>query len=97
MSYIYSNNEISDTPTALLYYDHFLTFSDEVSYIWRRPKSASSYWFFANRYLAFTGNIFIAIFGFRTLSVQVSGESLCFVLGDLHDHDLGWSEVKLVG
>jgi len=55
---------------TFLYYDHFLTFSDEVSYIWRRPKSASSYWFFANRYLAFTGNIFIAVFGFRTMSVS---------------------------
>lgn len=44
--------------TALLYYDYFLTLSDEVDRLWHRgPHSWLSIIFFANRYLALLGHI----------------------------------------
>ncbi|KAJ7253109.1 hypothetical protein C8J57DRAFT_1348830 [Mycena rebaudengoi] len=47
-------------------YDHTLTLSEEIQYIWRRPKRPSSYWFFLNRYLALSTNIINTIFTFRS-------------------------------
>jgi len=44
---------------------------EEIEYLWKRPKKHSSYWFFANRYFAFLGNIAVTILGFADLSVQV--------------------------
>lgn len=35
---------------AVLVYDHFLTISEEVEYIWKRPKNVISWIFFFNRY-----------------------------------------------
>ncbi|KAF8980490.1 hypothetical protein BDQ17DRAFT_1263752, partial [Cyathus striatus] len=45
----------------VLYYDHILTFDDEVNYIWNRPKRGSAYWFFANRYVTFFANLLVTI------------------------------------
>lgn len=44
--------------TVLLYYDYFLTLSDEVDRFWHRgPHSWGSIIFFANRYLALLGHL----------------------------------------
>ncbi|KAF8991233.1 hypothetical protein BDQ17DRAFT_1332993 [Cyathus striatus] len=40
---------------SILYYDHTLTFGDEVNYVWNRRKRGSAYWFFVNRYVTFLG------------------------------------------
>lgn len=58
---------------AFLLFDHlFITLGAEISLIWTRTKSASAYWFFLNRYIAFFGNIAVFVFGFNTLPPQVS-------------------------
>ncbi|KAF8992075.1 hypothetical protein BDQ17DRAFT_1332510 [Cyathus striatus] len=46
---------------SVLYYDHILTFGDEVNFIWKRQKRGSAYWFFINRYVACVGNVLVAI------------------------------------
>lgn len=46
---------------TILYYDHLVTFRDEVNLIWGRRKMSGAYCFFANRYLAFFGNIVVAV------------------------------------
>ncbi|KAI3615673.1 hypothetical protein WG66_011890 [Moniliophthora roreri] len=56
---------------SFLYYDHILTFGDEVKHIWKRAKIQSSYWFFLNRYLAFFGNISVTVLGFTSLDASV--------------------------
>ncbi|RDB26178.1 hypothetical protein Hypma_006408 [Hypsizygus marmoreus] len=55
---------------SFLFYDHLVTFGNEVDYLWRRPKTQSAYWFFFNRYFAFFGNIAVTILGFTTLPAQ---------------------------
>ncbi|KAF9555897.1 hypothetical protein CPC08DRAFT_695019 [Agrocybe pediades] len=53
---------------SFLYYDHLITIgslrSAEVEYIWKRPKGPSSYWFMANRYIPFFGNIAVTVLGY---------------------------------
>ncbi|KAF8981103.1 hypothetical protein BDQ17DRAFT_1263259, partial [Cyathus striatus] len=49
------------TSEAVLFYDHILTFDDEINYIWKRPKRASAYWFFANRYVTFFGSALVTL------------------------------------
>lgn len=44
----------------------------EIEYLWRRPKSHSSYYFFLNRYFSFFGNLVVSILGFMDLPLQVS-------------------------
>jgi len=53
---------------SILYYDHLITAGLEVRYLWGRPKSQSSYWFFLNRYFAFLANISVTALGFSKLS-----------------------------
>jgi len=48
--------------STILYYDHLITFSDEVDYIWNRPKTPSAYWFFLNRYFGLFSRIAGTIF-----------------------------------
>jgi len=55
---------------AILYYDHLLTLGAEVVYIWSRPKTLSSYWFFLNRYLAFSSSIPITVFYFISFNAE---------------------------
>lgn len=57
---------------AFLYYDHALTFSEEVRRIWRAPLSKGSLWFLVNRYLAF--------FGMCTLVPNYNDEELDFMM-----------------
>jgi len=54
-----------------LYYDHLLTFDQEIDYLWARPKHQSSYWFFLNRYFSLFGNVAVTVLGFS----EFSGES----------------------
>lgn len=63
--------------SAFLYYDHALTFSEEVRRIWRAPLSKGSLWFLLNRYLAF--------FGMGTLVPNYNDEEpdLMTILGNL--------------
>ncbi|KAF7343235.1 hypothetical protein MVEN_01754900 [Mycena venus] len=49
-------------PLTFLYWDHLLTFGDEVRYIWSKPKTASAYCFFLNRYLAAFGDLAVTVF-----------------------------------
>ncbi|PBK94931.1 hypothetical protein ARMGADRAFT_1062460 [Armillaria gallica] len=69
---------------SFLYWDHLITIGiaippllcytiligagDELRLLWNKPKTLASYLFFANRYLAFFGNITVTILGFTTLS-----------------------------
>lgn len=50
--------------TAILYYDHFATFSLEVDRIWRRKLNVVSWLFILNRYAAFLGYFTVLYFTF---------------------------------
>ncbi|KAF8155293.1 hypothetical protein K438DRAFT_1987014 [Mycena galopus ATCC 62051] len=52
-------------PLTFLYYDHLLTFGDEVRYIWNKPKTPSAYCFFLNRYLAAFGDVAVTVFSYH--------------------------------
>jgi hypothetical protein len=54
--------------SALLFYDHVITFADEVRLVWLRMSCKGSWLFLANRYLAFFTFIAIAVFN----RIQVS-------------------------
>ncbi|KAF8188825.1 hypothetical protein K438DRAFT_1833405 [Mycena galopus ATCC 62051] len=56
---------------CLLYFDHLLTADAEVHFIWSRRRTRSTYWFLTNRYLAFWGNVLVAIMPFMALSPRV--------------------------
>ncbi|GAW07275.1 hypothetical protein LENED_009253 [Lentinula edodes] len=58
---------------TFLCYDHVLTFETEVTLIWKRPNTLSSYLFFLNRYFSLIGNIVIilSIF-FSTVSLNLT-------------------------
>ncbi|KAH7881643.1 uncharacterized protein C8R40DRAFT_1079212 [Lentinula edodes] len=58
---------------TLLYYDHLLTFDDEVKFMWSRPNHISSRLFFLNRYFSFVGNIVILL----SMFFAPSGQSSC--------------------
>lgn len=62
-------------------YDYLITLSDEVHFIWQRPKRRSSYWFLLNRYLAFSTNFIMAFFTFGNFGMQVRS-SARFILPD---------------
>lgn len=71
----YGNNLRS----ALLFFDHlFVTLGAEISFIWTKPKAASAYWFFLNRYIAFFGNILVMALGYDTLPETVRAIVLSF-------------------
>ncbi|KAJ7760745.1 hypothetical protein DFH07DRAFT_771818 [Mycena maculata] len=44
---------------------------DEVRYIWNKPKTASSYCFFLNRYLAALGNVVVAVYSYSRVPQSV--------------------------
>ncbi|KAF5336749.1 hypothetical protein D9758_016266 [Tetrapyrgos nigripes] len=56
---------------TILYWDHIITFGDEVSYIWTRPKILSSYCFLIIRYLALVGTIPVTVVKFSVMSTSV--------------------------
>ncbi|KAI0264641.1 hypothetical protein BC834DRAFT_970590 [Gloeopeniophorella convolvens] len=53
---------------SFLYYDHVLTFPAEVSRMWSQPISKNTLLFFLNRYVAFLGNIAVAVITFAGVS-----------------------------
>ncbi|KAH6908784.1 hypothetical protein BKA70DRAFT_252368 [Coprinopsis sp. MPI-PUGE-AT-0042] len=67
---------------SCLYYDHCVTLTREIEYLWAKPKSQSSYWFFLNRYFAFLANLSVTVLGFSPLSESRwvwSSTLMCFV------------------
>jgi len=58
---------------TLIVYDYFLTFSDEVSCIWMRPKTSTSYLFFVNRYLTLFGHLALLVGVFPLSNQACSG------------------------
>ncbi|KAJ7041529.1 hypothetical protein C8F04DRAFT_144275 [Mycena alexandri] len=46
---------------AFLYWDHFISFDDEVRFLWKKANTRSTYYFFVNRYLAFFGDLVITL------------------------------------
>ncbi|KIK54639.1 hypothetical protein GYMLUDRAFT_249356 [Collybiopsis luxurians FD-317 M1] len=47
--------------TTLLFWDHLLTLSDEVQYLWKRPVRPTTALFFLSRYVAVLGNIVMTL------------------------------------
>ncbi|KZT28177.1 hypothetical protein NEOLEDRAFT_964962 [Neolentinus lepideus HHB14362 ss-1] len=66
---------------VVLYYDHLLTLSSEVTFIWRARFSLAKALFVANRYLAFLANIVCNLStSFHQASIIVSQVIVCLVL-----------------
>ncbi|KAJ6613172.1 hypothetical protein B0H10DRAFT_2049797 [Mycena sp. CBHHK59/15] len=65
------HNELHVLSITFLYWDHLLTFGDEVRFLWRKAKSRSTYYFFLNRYLACFSYIVITVFQFTSVSISV--------------------------
>ncbi|KAJ6493139.1 hypothetical protein C8R45DRAFT_988989 [Mycena sanguinolenta] len=56
--------------SALMYWDWLVTLDNEVSFMWKRARSASACWFFAVRYSGVLGNIPVTVFTFYNIPVQ---------------------------
>ncbi|KAJ6571446.1 hypothetical protein B0H19DRAFT_937511, partial [Mycena capillaripes] len=54
-----------------LYFDHLLTFGDEIRFLWKKTKTASTYCFLLNRYLAFFGDVVVTVFIYTTVPDSV--------------------------
>ncbi|KAJ7460019.1 hypothetical protein B0H11DRAFT_2242245 [Mycena galericulata] len=66
------HNELYLISITFLYWDHFLTFDDEVRFLWKKAKTRSTFYFFLNRYLAFFGDIVITVFQFVAVPISWS-------------------------
>ncbi|KAJ7637343.1 hypothetical protein DFH06DRAFT_1219477 [Mycena polygramma] len=64
-------NELHLVSITFLYFDHAISFGDEVRFLWRKAKTRSTYYFFMNRYLAFFGDIAITVFHFMAVPTSV--------------------------
>jgi len=58
---LYATRYMSAVGLTVLFYDHVLTFSDEVTLIWHAPKSFAKYTFLFNRYLVLSAQIAAAV------------------------------------
>ncbi|KAJ7895521.1 hypothetical protein B0H14DRAFT_2680664 [Mycena olivaceomarginata] len=56
---------------TFLYFDHLLTLGDEIRFLWKKPKTPSTYCFLVNRYLAFSGDIAVTFFVFNSVPDRV--------------------------
>jgi len=72
---IFIHNCLYLSAISCLYYDHFITFDQEIDYLRSRK---SSYLFFLNRYFAFFGNLAVTVLGFSDLSAQSCQRYLLF-------------------
>ncbi|KAJ7882605.1 hypothetical protein B0H14DRAFT_3857515, partial [Mycena olivaceomarginata] len=54
----------------VLIYDHLLTLGTEVKFIWSSKLRASTCWFLAVRYIAFSANIAVAVYNFGNLDYE---------------------------
>ncbi|KAF5332046.1 hypothetical protein D9758_016566 [Tetrapyrgos nigripes] len=68
---------------VILFWNHIITFGDEINYIWARPKILSSYCFLLIRYLALFGAIPVTVMKFSTMSISM--HAIPFLLEHL-DH-----------
>ncbi|KAG2091490.1 uncharacterized protein F5147DRAFT_764261 [Suillus discolor] len=59
-------------PNIILIYDHMATLTEEIVFIWCRPKALSSVLFLLNRYVAVLGNIYVFINYLLPASVKLS-------------------------
>ncbi|KAG1908596.1 uncharacterized protein F5891DRAFT_973965 [Suillus fuscotomentosus] len=59
-------------PYIILIYDHMATLTEEIVFIWCRPKALSSALFLLNRYVALLGNIYAFIDYLLPASVRLS-------------------------
>ncbi|KAL6306030.1 hypothetical protein BKA93DRAFT_730040 [Sparassis latifolia] len=57
MVFRYLHNYLHLVGISIFYYDYLITFRDEYSRIWSKPKSKVSIMFFVNRYVTFFGDI----------------------------------------
>lgn len=55
---------------VILYYDYLVTLPIEIQYIWPKPSSKSSIWFFVNRYIPIFGNIPILLSSFASATAR---------------------------
>ncbi|KAG1732274.1 hypothetical protein EDB19DRAFT_1290395 [Suillus lakei] len=58
-------------PNIILLYDHMATLTEEIDFIWCRPKALSAVLFLLNRYVALFGNIYGLVGVFLPYSVEV--------------------------
>jgi hypothetical protein len=63
---------------AVIYYDHILTFSEEMHLMWSRPFTRGSWVFLLNRYVAFVGYIAVTVFSFTIPSMVACGRFIWF-------------------
>ncbi|KAJ6476891.1 hypothetical protein C8R45DRAFT_1008164 [Mycena sanguinolenta] len=56
---------------SFLYFDHLITFGDEIRLLWKKAKTPSTYSFLFNRYLAFFGDLVVTFFIFTTVPDSV--------------------------
>ncbi|KAG2110612.1 uncharacterized protein F5147DRAFT_689318 [Suillus discolor] len=71
---------------SILIYDHMATITDEITFIWCRPKALSAILFLINRYVALLGNVFMLsmyllpisheVLWFRYARTQLAGSHL---------------------
>ncbi|KAG1815016.1 uncharacterized protein BJ212DRAFT_1358850 [Suillus subaureus] len=55
---------------SILMYDHMATLTEEIIFIWRRPKALSAISFLVNRYFALLGNIYGLFIAFMPIPDQ---------------------------
>ncbi|KAF9458375.1 hypothetical protein BDZ94DRAFT_1270771, partial [Collybia nuda] len=67
---ILAHNYLHVFAVSILFYDHVITLGREIEFVWRRPKSTSSYCFFLNRYSALSSNVAVMVLGFTSLPYQ---------------------------
>ncbi|ETW76064.1 hypothetical protein HETIRDRAFT_119296 [Heterobasidion irregulare TC 32-1] len=53
----------------ILYYDHLMTLSEEITWIWSRPRARSSLLFFLNRYVPLVGHIAVLVYTFGGFTI----------------------------
>ena len=58
--------KLTDPPTALIFYEYFLTLGDEVRHMWGRPCSPFSLLFYVNRYSVMIGAVFLLLMKTQT-------------------------------
>jgi hypothetical protein len=63
---------------VVLYYDHALTFPEEVRIIWSRMSWKGSWIYLANRYLSFAAYITVAVANWTPLSTAACNRYLLF-------------------
>ncbi|KAG1730318.1 hypothetical protein EDB19DRAFT_2027506 [Suillus lakei] len=56
---------------SILMYDHMVTLTEEIAFIWRRPKALSAMSFLVNRYVAMFGNIYGLFVDFMPISNEL--------------------------